>query len=138
MITWLVGVLILFLVMATAFLGYVLPWGQISFWGATVITNLVSAIPFIGNTIVTWLWGGFAVGNATLTRFFRFHFLAPFILVALSGIHLFFLHGTGSSNLLGVRRDLDKTSFHPYFRIMDLIGFIMFILFFLAISFLVP
>ena len=137
-LTWRVGTLILFLVIATAFLGYVLPWGQMSFWGATVITNLMSAIPVIGNTIVTWLWGGFAVGNATLTRFFSFHFLLPFILVALSMVHLFFLHGTGSSNLLGVRRDLDKTSFHPYFTLIDLIGFIIFMLFFLRISFFVP
>ena len=136
--TWLVGRLILLLVIGTAFLGYVLPWGQISFWGATVITNLVSAIPFVGNSIVIWLWGGFAVRNATLTRFFRLHFILPFILAALSIIHLFYLHRTGSSNLLGVRRNLDKTSFHPYFSIIDLIGFIIFFIFFLSIAFFAP
>lgn len=136
--TWVVGRLILLLVIATAFLGYVLPWGQISFWGATVITNLVSAIPFVGNSIVIWLWGGFAVSNATLTRFFSFHFILPFILAALSIVHLFYLHRTGSSNLLGVRRNLDKTSFHPYFSIIDFIGFIIFIIFFLSIAFFSP
>ena len=136
--TWIVGRIILFLVIATAFLGYVLPWGQMSFWGATVITNLVSAIPGIGPTIVTWLWGGFAVGNATLTRFFSFHFILPFILVAISAIHLFYLHTTGSSNLLGVNRNLDKTSFHPYFTYIDLRGFIIFIGLFLGISLFTP
>lgn len=136
--TWIIGTLILLLVIATAFLGYVLPWGQISFWGATVITNLVSAIPLVGNSIVIWLWGGFAVRNATLTRFFRLHFILPFILAALSIIHLFFLHRTGSSNLLGVRRNLDKTSFHPYFSIIDFMGFIIFMVFFLSIAFFTP
>lgn len=136
--TWLIGRTILFLLIGTAFLGYVLPWGQMSFWGATVITNLVSAIPGIGKTIVVWLWGGFAVGNATLTRFFRFHFILPFVLAALSAIHLFYLHDTGSSNLLGVSRDLDKTTFHPYFSYIDVIGFTIFIIFFLGISFFNP
>ena len=121
--TWITGVTIFFLVIATAFLGYVLPWGQISFWGATVITNLVSAIPYLGNSIVQWIWGGFAVNNATLTRFFTFHFLLPFIISGLIIIHLLFLHQTGSNNPLGVKRNLDKIPFHPYFTFKDIIGF---------------
>jgi len=121
-ITWRVGVIILLLVIAAAFLGYVLPWGQMSFWGATVITNLFSAIPFLGGDIVIWLWGGFAVGNATLTRFFAFHFLVPFVIVALVGVHLLFLHQTGSNNPLGVNSNIDKILFHPYFSSKDLFG----------------
>nr|AXS66199.1 cytochrome b [Cucujoidea sp. 1 KM-2017] len=130
--TWMIGVLIFFMTMATAFLGYVLPWGQMSFWGATVITNLVSAIPYLGNTLVYWLWGGFAVDNATLTRFFCFHFLLPFIISALVLIHLLFLHQTGSNNPLGTNSNLDKISFHPYFSWKDALGFI-FMTFFLSI-----
>lgn len=121
-LTWSVGVTILLLVMATAFLGYVLPWGQISFWGATVITNLFRAIPWLGRDIVTWLWGGFSVGNATLTRFFSFHFLLPFLLMAIVGIHLVFLHETGSSSKLGLVSNVDKVPFHPYFSVKDLLG----------------
>nr|AML26543.1 cytochrome b [Staphylinidae sp. BMNH 1274697] len=124
-ITWLIGVIILFLVMATAFLGYVLPWGQMSFWGATVITNLLSAIPYLGTDIVQWLWGGFAVDNATLTRFFTLHFLMPFIVAALVMIHLLFLHQTGSNNPLGMNSNIDKIPFHPYFSFKDLFGFIV-------------
>lgn len=124
-LTWTVGVLILFIVIATAFLGYVLPWGQISFWGATVITNLVSAIPYLGNTIVQWLWGGFAVDNATLTRFFTLHFLLPFIIAALVIIHLLFLHQTGRNNPLGINSNIDKIPFHPYYSYKDIIGFII-------------
>nr|AFQ62223.1 cytochrome b [Glaphyrus comosus] len=124
-LTWMVGVLILFIVMATAFLGYVLPWGQMSFWGATVITNLLSAIPYIGTMIVQWLWGGFAVDNATLTRFFTLHFLLPFIVAALVLIHLLFLHQTGSSNPLGVNSNIDKLPFYPYFVYKDLFGFVL-------------
>nr|QWQ49947.1 cytochrome b [Mimela splendens] len=124
-LTWTIGVLILFMVMATAFLGYVLPWGQMSFWGATVITNLLSAIPYLGNTIVQWLWGGFAVDNATLTRFFTLHFLLPFIIMALVIIHLLFLHQTGSNNPLGVNSNIDKVPFHPYFTYKDTFGFII-------------
>nr|YP_010700074.1 cytochrome b [Setora sinensis]WCH63220.1 cytochrome b [Setora sinensis] len=130
--TWMVGVLILFLLMATAFMGYVLPWGQMSFWGATVITNLLSAIPYLGNTLVNWIWGGFAVDNATLTRFYTFHFLFPFILMMLSMIHLLFLHQTGSNNPLGLNSNLDKIPFHPYFTFKDLIGFVI-LMFFLII-----
>nr|ASL24560.1 cytochrome b [Pachyta bicuneata] len=125
--TWMIGVTLFFLVMGTAFLGYVLPWGQMSFWGATVITNLVSAIPYLGNTIVQWIWGGFAVDNATLTRFFAFHFLFPFIVSALVIIHLLFLHQTGSSNPLGTKSNIDKLPFHPYFSFKDIVGFILMI-----------
>jgi len=121
--TWIIGVIILFAVMAAAFLGYVLPWGQISFWGATVITNLFSAIPYIGEDLVKWMWGGFAVDNPTLTRFFSLHFLIPFVVAALRGVHLLFLHQTGRGNPLGVRRNFDKVRFHPYFTTKDLFGF---------------
>nr|QWX94798.1 cytochrome b [Plaxiscelis limbata] len=122
MMTWNIGVILLFLVMATAFLGYVLPWGQMSLWGATVITNLLSAIPYLGNNIVKWLWGGFSVNNATLTRFFTLHFLLPFIISAMVMIHLLFLHQTGSNNPLGLNSNYDKIPFHPYFSIKDLMG----------------
>nr|YP_010296701.1 cytochrome b [Gracixalus yunnanensis]UMI33294.1 cytochrome b [Gracixalus yunnanensis] len=121
--TWNVGVMLLFLVMATAFVGYVLPWGQMSFWGATVITNLMSAAPYIGNTLVQWIWGGFSVDNATLIRFFTFHFILPFAIAGTSMIHLLFLHQTGSSNPTGLDSNLDKISFHPYFSFKDLLGF---------------
>ncbi len=123
--TWNIGVILLVLTMLTAFVGYVLPWGQMSFWGATVITNLVSAIPFIGKKIVQWIWGGFSVDNATLTRFFAFHFLFPFIISALSIIHLFFLHQTGSNKPTGIKSNFDKTPFHTYFTTKDLTGFII-------------
>nr|AOY39914.1 cytochrome b [Curculionidae sp. BMNH 1039956] len=123
--TWMIGVTILFLTMATAFLGYVLPWGQMSFWGATVITNLVSAIPYLGNDIVQWLWGGFAVDNPTLSRFFAFHFMLPFIIAAAVVIHLLFLHQTGSKNPLGLNSNVDKISFHPYFTLKDIVGFLI-------------
>nr|YP_009441303.1 cytochrome b [Gobiomorus maculatus]AGR92650.1 cytochrome b [Gobiomorus maculatus]ATN23290.1 cytochrome b [Gobiomorus maculatus] len=121
--TWNVGVVLLLLVMMTAFVGYVLPWGQMSFWGATVITNLLSAVPYIGNTLVQWIWGGFSVDNATLTRFFTFHFLLPFIIAAVTVIHLLFLHETGSNNPTGLNSDADKIPFHPYFSYKDLLGF---------------
>nr|WPN89802.1 cytochrome b [Fenusa sp. 1 GYN-2023a] len=123
--TWMTGVLILLLVMGAAFMGYVLPWGQMSFWGATVITNLLSAVPYLGKLLVEWLWGGFSVDNATLTRFFTFHFLIPFIILAMVIMHLMFLHSTGSSNPLGTNSNLDKIPFHPYFYLKDMIGFIM-------------
>nr|YP_010968430.1 cytochrome b [Aurivittia aurivittata]WNO18761.1 cytochrome b [Aurivittia aurivittata] len=127
--TWMVGIIILFVLMATAFMGYVLPWGQMSFWGATVITNLLSAIPYLGTMMVQWIWGGFAVDNATLTRFYSFHFLLPFILLLLTMIHLLFLHQTGSNNPLGINSNLDKIPFHPYFTFKDLIGVIITMLF---------
>nr|YP_009694680.1 cytochrome b [Thitarodes damxungensis]QEI59721.1 cytochrome b [Thitarodes damxungensis] len=123
--TWMIGVLILFLLMATAFMGYVLPWGQMSFWGATVITNLLSALPYLGSMLVNWIWGGFAVDNATLTRFYTFHFLLPFILLMMTMIHLLFLHQYGSNNPLGINSNLDKIPFHPYFSFKDLFGFII-------------
>nr|YP_009114374.1 cytochrome b [Cyrestis thyodamas]AHL17276.1 cytochrome b [Cyrestis thyodamas]WGL40225.1 cytochrome b [Cyrestis thyodamas]WHN78791.1 cytochrome b [Cyrestis thyodamas] len=122
--TWFIGIIILFMLMATAFMGYVLPWGQMSFWGATVITNLLSAIPYLGTMLVNWIWGGFAVDNATLTRFYTFHFLLPFIILMLTMIHLLFLHQTGSNNPLGINSNFDKIPFHPYFTFKDLIGFI--------------
>nr|AXS66249.1 cytochrome b [Tenebrionoidea sp. 2 KM-2017] len=136
--TWSIGVLIFFLVMATAFLGYVLPWGQMSFWGATVITNLVSAIPYLGTSIVQWIWGGFAVDNATLTRFFAFHFLFPFIVTALVMIHLLFLHQTGSNNPLGINSNIDKIPFHPYFTFKDLAGFLIMTFILISLTLLNP
>nr|YP_010936426.1 cytochrome b [Curculio bimaculatus]WKW54879.1 cytochrome b [Curculio bimaculatus] len=136
--TWMIGVTIFFLVMATAFLGYVLPWGQMSFWGATVITNLISAIPYLGNFIVQWIWGGFAVSNATLTRFFAFHFILPFIISAMVMIHLLFLHQTGSMNPIGLMSNLDKIPFHPYFTFKDLIGFMMMLLALIVLTLQAP
>nr|YP_010627173.1 cytochrome b [Pandesma quenavadi]WBK26864.1 cytochrome b [Pandesma quenavadi] len=123
--TWMIGVTILFLLMATAFMGYVLPWGQMSFWGATVITNLLSAIPYLGSMLVNWIWGGFSVDNATLTRFYTFHFLLPFIILMMTMIHLLFLHQTGSNNPLGLNSNYDKIPFHPFFSYKDLLGAIM-------------
>nr|WCH57661.1 apocytochrome b [Hypnea sp.] len=127
---WVLGVLILLLMIITAFIGYVLPWGQMSLWGATVITNLVSAIPVIGNSIVTWLWGGFSVDNATLNRFFSLHYLLPFIISAASIVHIAILHQNGSGNPLGVESNVDKINFYPYFVIKDVLGLILFIIFF--------
>nr|YP_006884057.1 cytochrome b [Rhynchocypris jouyi]BAM48613.1 cytochrome b [Rhynchocypris jouyi] len=126
--TWNIGVVLLLLVMATAFVGYVLPWGQMSFWGATVITNLMSAVPYMGDTLVQWIWGGFSVDNATLTRFFAFHFLLPFIIAGATILHLLFLHETGSNNPAGLNSDADKISFHPYFSYKDLLGFVVMLL----------
>nr|YP_010531240.1 cytochrome b [Nesodiprion biremis]UXW93527.1 cytochrome b [Nesodiprion biremis] len=123
--TWITGTIILLMTMAAAFLGYVLPWGQMSFWGATVITNLLSAIPYLGEYLVQWLWGGFSINNATLTRFFTIHFIVPFVILMMVMIHLMFLHQTGSSNPLGTNSDIDKISFQPYFLLKDLIGFII-------------
>nr|YP_009693808.1 cytochrome b [Panorpa debilis]QEI03724.1 cytochrome b [Panorpa debilis] len=136
--TWLIGVILLFLVMGTAFMGYVLPWGQMSFWGATVITNLLSAIPYLGTELVQWLWGGFAVDNATLTRFFTFHFLLPFIVAALTMIHLLFLHQTGSNNPLGLNSNLDKIPFHPYYTYKDLTGFFILLMILTILTLLNP
>nr|WRV01084.1 cytochrome b [Palaemon australis] len=136
--TWSVGVIILFLVMATSFLGYVLPWGQMSFWGATVITNLMSAIPFIGTDLVQWLWGGFALGNATLTRFFTFHFLLPFVIAAASMVHILFLHQTGSNNPLGISSQLEKVPFHPYFSFKDIVGFVVLLMALIVLTLLSP
>lgn len=126
---WISGIILFFLMMATAFIGYVLPWGQMSLWGATVITNLVSAIPVVGDSIVYWLWGGFSVNNATLNRFFSFHYVLPFVLVVVVCVHLVFLHKYGSHNPLGVElyQDYTKVSFYPYFYVKDLVGFIGFL-----------
>nr|YP_009258852.1 cytochrome b [Libiocoris heissi]AFI54717.1 cytochrome b [Libiocoris heissi] len=132
--TWMVGTLLLLLTMATAFLGYVLPWGQMSFWGATVITNLISAIPYVGNEMVIWLWGGFSVDNATLTRFYTLHFLLPFIMSMMIIIHLLFLHQTGSSNPMGTSSNIDKIPFHPYFSTKDLTGISVTMLMFLMLN----
>nr|YP_010546413.1 cytochrome b [Nerita reticulata]UYI29929.1 cytochrome b [Nerita reticulata] len=123
--TWNIGVILMFLTMGTAFLGYVLPWGQMSFWGATVITNLLSAIPYLGPDLVQWVWGGFAVDNATLTRFFTLHFILPFAIAAFTVIHLLFLHETGSNNPLGINSDSDKIPFHSYYTFKDLVGFVI-------------
>lgn len=136
--TWIVGVIILFLVIGTAFIGYVLPWGQISFWGATVITNLLSAIPFIGIDLVQWVWGGFAVDNATLTRFFTFHFILPFIVLAITIIHLLFLHQTGSNNPIGLNSNIDKIPFHPYFTYKDIVGFVIILIILLILVLINP
>nr|AFX67407.1 cytochrome b [Chilatherina crassispinosa] len=136
--TWNVGVILLLLVMMTAFVGYVLPWGQMSFWGATVITNLLSAVPYIGNSLVQWIWGGFSVDNATLTRFLAFHFLLPFIIVAMTMVHLIFLHETGSNNPTGLNSDADKISFHPYFSYKDLLGFTILLLGLTSLALFVP
>nr|YP_009445952.1 cytochrome b [Manis culionensis]ATX69064.1 cytochrome b [Manis culionensis] len=124
--TWNIGILILLAVMATAFMGYVLPWGQMSFWGATVITNLLSAMPYIGSSLVEWVWGGFSVDKATLTRFFALHFILPFVILALVLVHLLFLHETGSNNPMGIVSNPDVIPFHPYYTTKDTLGlFIM-------------
>nr|AIG53342.1 cytochrome b [Ctenotus schomburgkii] len=136
--TWNIGVILLLLVMATAFVGYVLPWGQMSFWGATVITNLLSAIPYIGTNLVEWVWGGFSVDNATLTRFFTFHFLLPFAIMGASMLHLLFLHETGSNNPIGLASNTDKIPFHPYYSYKDLLGATLFILLLLSLALFSP
>nr|BAA88869.1 cytochrome b [Ditrema temminckii] len=136
--TWTVGVVLLLLVMMTAFVGYVLPWGQMSFWGATVITNLLSAVPYVGNALVQWIWGGFSVDNATLTRFFAFHFLFPFVIAAASLVHLIFLHESGSNNPTGLNSDADKISFHPYFSYKDLLGFAVLLIALIALALFSP
>nr|YP_010852303.1 cytochrome b [Desmaulus extinctorium]WGH72835.1 cytochrome b [Desmaulus extinctorium] len=125
--TWNIGVTLLLLTMGTAFLGYVLPWGQMSFWGATVITNLLSAVPYVGKMLVEWVWGGFAVDNATLVRFFSLHFLLPFAIMGLTIGHLLFLHESGSNNPLGLNSDSEKVPFHSYYSFKDLVGFVLMI-----------
>jgi len=135
---WCSGVLIFLLMMATAFMGYVLPWGQMSFWGATVITNLFSAIPVIGGHIVEWLWGGFSVDNATLNRFFSLHYLFPFLIAGLSLLHLSLLHTVGSNNPLGVNTNLDLVVFYPYFYVKDLFAFLNSLCSFSFLSFFYP
>jgi len=127
---WILGVIIFLLMMATAFMGYVLPWGQMSFWGATVITNLFSAIPFVGESIVTWLWGGFSVDNSTLNRFFSLHYLLPFVIAGVVVLHIVALHRFGSNNPIGIdtKGPQDTISFHPYYTIKDVVGIAMFLL----------
>nr|CCA95069.1 cytochrome b [Microtus subterraneus] len=136
--TWNMGIILLFTVMATAFMGYVLPWGQMSFWGATVITNLLSAIPYIGTTLVEWIWGGFSVDKATLTRFFAFHFILPFIITALVLVHLLFLHETGSNNPTGLNSDADKIPFHPYYTVKDFLGVLILLMAFMILTLFFP
>lgn len=137
---WWVGIIIFLLTMATAFMGYVLPWGQMSFWGATVITNLFSALPIVGKSIVTWLWGGYSVDNPTLNRFFALHFLMPFVIVGVVLIHLVSLHTVGSNNPTGVeiKTKKDAIPFHPYFTIKDMVGFVAFFLVFGYFLFFYP
>nr|ALO64599.1 cytochrome b [Nomada ruficornis] len=135
---WMIGVTILLMSMATAFLGYVLPWGQMSFWGATVITNLMSAIPYIGLSLVEWIWGGFSINNATLNRFFSIHFILPLIIMFLVMIHLYYLHLKGSNNPLGMNSKFYMLTFHPYFTIKDMLGFMMILLLFFFLIFQNP
>jgi ubiquinol-cytochrome c reductase cytochrome b/c1 subunit len=137
---WMLGVIILLLMMATAFMGYVLPWGQMSFWGATVITNLFSAIPVFGSKIVTLLWGGFTVGNPTLNRFFSLHYLLPFVIVGVVGLHLVALHTHGSNNPLGIdsKGPQDSIPFHPYYTVKDMFGLMVFLIFFSIFVFYLP
>lgn len=136
--TWNIGVILFILTIATAFIGYVLPWGQIRFWGATVITNLFSAIPYIGRTLVEWIWGGFAVDNATLNRFFAIHFILPFVIIAIVVIHLLFLHQTGSNNPLGINADSDRIPFHIYYSIKDILGYLVTLTRFIVIILFIP
>lgn len=137
---WMLGVTILLLMMATAFIGYVLPWSQMSGWGATVITSLFSAFPLIGDGIVTWLWGGFSVDNPTLNRFFALHFLLPFLIVGVVALHVWALHITGSNNPLGIepKEESDTIPFHPYYTVKDSVGILAFLLFFAFIVFFAP
>jgi ubiquinol-cytochrome c reductase cytochrome b subunit len=135
---WCSGVVIFLLMMATAFMGYVLPWGQMSFWGATVITNLFSAIPIAGPSIVEWLWGGFSVDNATLNRFFSLHFLMPFVIAGMVIAHLALLHRDGSNNPLGIDSSMDKIAFYPYYYVKDLFSVVVFVVFFSLFLFYYP
>ncbi|MBO6559335.1 MAG: cytochrome b/b6 [Nisaea sp.] len=137
---WMLGVVIMLLMMATAFMGYVLPWGQMSFWGATVITNLFSAIPVVGDSIVTWLWGGFSVDNPTLNRFFALHYLLPFVIFAVVVLHIVALHRFGSNNPLGidVKGPQDTIPFHPYYTIKDMFGLAVFLIPFCGFVFFAP
>ena len=137
---WILGVALLLLMMATAFMGYVLPWGQMSYWGATVITNLVSAFPIVGEPIVTWLWGGFSVDQPTLNRFFSLHYLLPFVIVGVTFLHVVALHITGSNNPLGidVKTPQDTLPFHPYYTAKDSVGLCVYLLVFACLVFFAP
>nr|QNL35756.1 cytochrome b [Phrynocephalus forsythii] len=136
--TWNIGIILLLLTMATAFMGYVLPWGQMSFWAATVITSMISTIPYLGDPIIQWIWGGFAVNEPTLTRFFTFHVITPFIISAFAAIHLMFLHDTGSNNPTGLSSTIDMIPFHPYFSFKDILGMSMMLMLFTAVTLLAP
>nr|QPZ50454.1 cytochrome b [Trachypithecus poliocephalus] len=136
--TWNIGIALLLMIMATAFMGYVLPWGQMSFWGATVITNLLSAIPYIGTSLVQWVWGGYSIDNPTLTRFFTLHFILPFIIATLTTLHLLFLHETGSNNPCGIPSNSDKIPFHPYYTIKDILGLIFLLLILMTLVLFTP
>jgi ubiquinol-cytochrome c reductase cytochrome b subunit len=137
---WILGVILLILMMATAFMGYVLPWGQMSFWAATVITNMFSAVPIVGEAIVTWLWGGFSIDNPTLNRFYALHYLLPFVIIAVVFLHLWALHRFGSNNPLGIdaKGPQDKIPFHPYYTIKDSFGLAVFLLVYLGFVFFAP
>jgi len=137
---WMSGVVIFLLMMATAFMGYVLPWGQMSFWGATVITNLFSAFPLIGDSIVTWLWGGFSVDNPTLNRFFSLHYLLPFVIAGVVFLHIAALHITGSNNPLGIepKGPQDTIPFHPYYTVKDSFGMVVYLIVFAILVFFIP
>ena len=140
-VIWIIGMIIYFLMMATAFMGYVLPWGQMSFWGATVITNLFSAVPFIGESITNWLWGGYAIGNPTLTRFFSLHYLLPFLILGLVILHIWALHVPGNNNPIGIeikKPSNDTVPFHPYIVIKDLFALILFLIVFAFFVFYSP
>jgi ubiquinol-cytochrome c reductase cytochrome b/c1 subunit len=139
-VLWILGVIIFLLMMATAFMGYVLPWGQMSFWGATVITNLFSALPGVGETIVTYLWGGYSVGNATLNRFFSLHYLLPFMIAGVVVLHIWALHVPGSNNPAGIEKKSDKDTlpFHPYFTVKDAFAVVCFVIFFSWFTFYIP
>nr|AIZ98099.1 cytochrome b [Microtus majori] len=136
--TWNMGIILLFAVMATSFMGYVLPWGQMSFWGATIITNLLSAIPYMGTTLMECIWGGFSVDKATLTRFFALHFILPFIITALVLVHLLFLHETGSNNPTGLNSDADKMPFHPYYTIKEFLGVLILLMALMILTLFYP
>ncbi|HMT14334.1 MAG TPA: cytochrome b/b6, partial [Aestuariivirga sp.] len=139
-VLWMIGVVIYLIMMATAFMGYVLPWGQMSFWGAKVITNLFSAIPFVGDYITTWLWGGFSIDNPTLNRFFSLHYLMPFVLAAAVGLHIWALHVPGNNNPTGisVKSAQDTLPFHPYYTMKDLFAIVAFLVFYMAWVFYSP
>ena len=137
-LTWVTGVLLFLISIATAFLGYVLPWGQISYWGATVITNLLSAIPYLGTILVEWVWGGFSVRNSTLNRFFSLHFTLPFLIIGLVILHLVFLHEQKSNNPMGIQSNSDKISFHPFFVYKDIVRLIFFVFCFIILNLILP
>lgn len=132
------GVVIFLLMMATAFIGYVLPWGQMSFWGATVITNLITAVPYVGESIAYWVWGGFSVGNPTLTRFFSLHYLLPFLITGIIFLHLALLHNTGSTNPMGLNSSVDKISFYPYFFFKDAVALFVALTFYIILVHFYP